>query len=81
MCYFAKAPSKTHRGRFYVCYETDMGLKNELIEAVKVANCGIHTLETSPKRECEGVGANGHYFVCTHAHVAAEVANAIKKLL
>ena len=81
MCYFAKAHSKTHRGRCYVCYETDMGLKNELIEAVKVANCGIHTLETSPKRECEGVGANGHYFVCTHAHVAAEVANAIKKLL
>lgn len=81
MCYFAKAHSKTHRGRFYVCYETDMGLKNELIEAVKVANCGIHTLETSPKREREGVGTNGHYSVCTHARVAAEVANAIKKLL
>ena len=62
-------------------YETDTGLKNELIEAVKIANCGIHTLEISPKREREGVGANGHYSVCTHARVAAEVANAIKKLL
>lgn len=62
-------------------YEADMGLKNELIKAAELADCCIHTLEISPKCEREGVGANGHYSVCTHARVAAELVNAIKQIL
>ena len=62
-------------------YESDMGLKNEIITAVKQADCGIYTMEIMPKREYEGVGANGHFSVCTHTRVGMLLAERIKEII
>ncbi len=62
-------------------YESDIGLKNELLEAVKKANAGIHTMEIMPKRPYEGVGANGHFSVFTHARVGELLAAEIRRII
>ncbi len=62
-------------------YESDMGLKKELLSGVDGLSERVKLLEIKPKREYEGVGANGHYSVCTHARVGLLVAERLKELL
>lgn len=62
-------------------YESDMRLKNEIITAVNRADCGIYTMEIMPKREYEGVGANGHFSVYTHTRVGMLLAERIKEII
>ena len=61
-------------------FEEDMRLKPELCLAAK-AFPEIHCLEILPKREYEGVGANGHYSRFTHARVAGLLTEKLRSLL
>lgn len=63
----------------FIC-EDDMLLKEECISAAKKTGI-IQTLVFAPKKEYEGVGANGHYSVYTHARVAAAVVRKLRKML
>lgn len=62
-------------------YESDMRLKEEIISAVKKADCGIYTMEIHSKYSYEGVGANGHFSVFTHARVGVLLAERIKEII
>ncbi len=62
-------------------YESDMGLKKELLSGISGLSERVKLLEIKPKRDYEGVGANGHYSVCTHARVGLLVAERIRELL
>ena len=61
-------------------YESDMLLKNEVIAAAKRAGGRIEFLEILPKRDYEGVGANGHFSVYTHTRLANLLYQRIKEL-
>ena len=50
--------------------ENDMFLKSEVVSAAKEVSDKIYLLEIVPKREYEGVGANGHYSAYTHTRLA-----------
>lgn len=60
--------------------DAEMFLKNELISASKRVK-GISLLEIESKHEYEGVGANGHWSVYTHARVAHQLSAFIRKVL
>ena len=62
-------------------YESNMGLKKEILSGVSDFLTRVELLEIKPKQEYEGVGANGHYSVCTHARVGLLVAERIRELL
>ena len=63
-----------------IIYESDMLLKDELLCAAKMTSDKIYPLEMLPKREYEGVGANGHFSACTHTRLANLLCNRIKEL-
>ena len=57
-----------------------MALKDECFSAAKRAGC-VETLSFPSKKEYEGVGANGHYSVYTHARVARLVADKLREMI
>lgn len=61
-------------------YESDMFLKDEVVSAAKETSDRIHLLEILPKRDYEGVGANGHFSVYTHTRLANLLLKRIKSL-
>lgn len=61
-------------------YESCTELQAEL-RAAATRVCGIHLLRISEKQPYEGVGANGHWSVCTHARVAAELCRKLREVL
>lgn len=79
--FFEKISNLRKNTPILLIFESDMYLKNEVIRASQDADCSIQTLEFVNKREYEGVGANGHYSVYTHARVANLVANKIREIL
>lgn len=70
---------RPHTPILFIC-EEDMLLREESLSAAKQTG-KIETLVFQGKREYEGVGANGHYSVYTHARVARLVANKLKDML
>lgn len=67
-------------------YEQDMGLKSEITGTLAryAADHPGHRLygyEITPKQPGEGVGANGHWSVCTHSRVARELAGKVRELV
>lgn len=63
----------------FIC-EENMLLKPECLSAAERTGM-VETLVFAPKREYEGVGANGHYSVYTHARVAATLTQRLKEIL
>ena len=63
----------------FIC-EDDTALKEECFSAARRAGC-VETLSFPSKREYEGVGANGHYSVYTHARVARLVADKLREMI
>lgn len=61
-------------------YEEDMLLKDDLCRAAKPLPL-IHFLEILPKREYEGVGANGHFSRFTHARVAGLLTHKLSSII
>lgn len=62
-------------------YETDMYLLHELEDAMRDAGSQIIPVPIAGKRSYEGVGANGHWSVCTHMRAAAVLCERMKKEL
>lgn len=79
--FFNEISEKRKNTPILLIFETDMYLKNELVEAARKSKADIHTLEFVNKRDYESVGANGHYSVYTHARVGRLVADKIKEIL
>ena len=61
-------------------FESDMLLKNEVIDAAKSVYSDIELLEIMPKRPYESVGANGHFSVYTHTRLANLLCERIKHI-
>ena len=61
-------------------YEEDMLLKDDLCRAAKPLS-QVHYLEILPKREYEGVGANGHFSRFTHARVAGLLSQKLSTII
>lgn len=60
--------------------ENDMLLKEEVITAAQSVLPDTEVLEILPKRQYEGVGANGHFSTYTHTRLANLLCERIKKL-
>lgn len=63
----------------FIC-EDDMMLKPECLRAAQRTG-RVGTLVFPSKKEYEGVGANGHYSVYTHARVARTLTDRLKEIL
>lgn len=64
----------------FLVYESDMYLWEPLLSAAQRAG-NIHLVCVEPKQEYEGVGANGHWSVHTHARAAIQLAKRIREVL
>ena len=79
-CFLETVQEKRPDTPIILIYEEDMLLKDDLLRAAKPLS-QVHCLEILPKREYEGVGANGHFSRFTHARVAGLLAGKIRSLL
>ena len=78
---FFKTVLKLRKGvPVILIYESDMFLKNEVVCAAKETGGKINLLEITPKRDYEGVGANGHFSTYTHTRLANLLIKRIKEI-
>lgn len=79
---FLKRLTVMHPGiPVFSVYEPEMYLSSELENAMSETGAQVIPVPLAGKQSCEGVGANGHWSVCTHARASLVLFERMKKEL